>query len=202
MSSPSEPVDLLVMTTLPDERDAVLHKDTGAFLDLDWQDKRTSRGKIYTEAILDDPKNFRVAVAMTRDQGTEPMAALTMHMLSALDPRCAVLIGICAGDGVDAQYCDVVVPDFVAKGYGGKRTEGKPDKPDGDRRRALRLFELDEIERFALKWSPEYARVWPRPTLPYYKNRRRLIEGFAQHEEGQPHPSSRRQDFEDYDTIF
>jgi hypothetical protein len=166
----SDFVDLLVMAALPDERDAIIDADWGAFGRLDWQEMYTPGEKRYEIAEVDGTiGSIRIAVAVTLGQASERMGALTAHHIAYLRPQCAVLVGICAGNPkLDASYGRVLVPASVLKAYGGKTViaaSGADDehRPDGDQIQSRPPGGFDRLMSFAVSWSRRYRETHPLP---------------------------------------
>lgn len=114
-------VDVLIVTALKDERDAVLSYRDGVIEE--WQSVEGPRGFNYHRATFKphgrQARELRVAVARPIRMGELYTANLATRLM-ALSPEVIAMSGICAGDRRETKLGDVIVADRVFKFDHGK----------------------------------------------------------------------------------
>jgi WD40 repeat protein/nucleoside phosphorylase len=125
--------DVLIMTALKDELDAVLEltvdsKGRGA-----WTSARDRSGLPYSwrEVQNSQQETLRVAAAWSGDMGETAAATRAMGLIQELDPACLAMCGICAGRRGKVFLGDVIVADRVFSYDHGKLIAGTHESGAG-----------------------------------------------------------------------
>lgn len=104
--------DVLVLTALQDELDAVLGLGEGA--EPIWEARRDGDGFTYhTRFVLAEQGSLWVAAAWIGEMGPSAAATRAASLVKDLDPACLALCGICAGKPGDVALGDVIVANLV-----------------------------------------------------------------------------------------
>src|SRR5262245_58491285 len=122
-------VDVLVVTALQDELDAVL--ELHAPEESQWQEARDLHGFRYHYREIANERGvpFRIAAAWAGEMGESAAAARAQQLIDDLDPTCLAMCGICAGKRGDVFLGDVIVADRVYSYDHGElvaASEGRP----------------------------------------------------------------------------
>lgn len=114
-------VDILILTALQDELEAVLGLGEG------WAERRDSQNFRYYERGFpsDRGEELRVAAAWVGEMGAEAAAIRGGKLLDELDPACLAMCGVCAGDRAKVRLGDVIVADQLWPWDEGKSKEGE-----------------------------------------------------------------------------
>jgi nucleoside phosphorylase len=182
----TEPIDVLIVTALKDELDAVLRAPSAPG-DTNGGSSSASRGEADAWRQQQDPLGYKyhvrtflhesgvpfsVAAARTSDMGETATAVAAMRLVYHLRPRYLAMCGICAGARGEVELGDVIVAErlykFDAGAVRSKRTAGTAKKAARYVVRVahdLRTYNLDPIlrqqaEDFGSGWS---AGLPPRP---------------------------------------
>jgi nucleoside phosphorylase len=116
-----DPVDVLILTALDDELEAVLELGEGG--KGGWQEPRgrsvfpTYRRELATEG----ERPLHVAAGWTGRMGEVAAAARAEQLRLALDPACIAMCGICGGNRRDVFLGDVIIADRVFSYDAGKQ---------------------------------------------------------------------------------
>lgn len=104
-------VDVLILTALQDELEAVLALGEGGRSG--WTQEHDREGfRRYRRAFASDRGGaLRVAAAWTGEMGDRAAAIRGQQLLAELDPACLAMCGICAGDRKKVALGDVIVAD-------------------------------------------------------------------------------------------
>jgi AAA-like domain len=158
-------VDLLVMCALEDEQNAIIDPVGGVFGNCAWLEKENLDGDTYHVASVEsDHGRLSVAVGLTAGrQGPLRMVKKTTSLLGVTRPRCAALVGVCAGNGDAARYGDVIVPHLVIDETGGGKRTADGFKPDGYDREGHCFGTSDQIQRFSERWKGRFLIKHERP---------------------------------------
>src|SRR5687767_5895814 len=108
-------VDVLIVTALKDELDAVLELEIdGRGLEA-WEDARDQSGFPYHLRELPNAygEQLRVAAAWSGEMGEAAAAVRAVALIQELDPACLAMCGICAGWRGKVFLGDVIVADRV-----------------------------------------------------------------------------------------
>ncbi len=107
-------VDVLVVTALMDELDAVLELQVGGEGRSAWTLKRDRSGFPYHVREIENAHGeaLRVAAALS-DMGESAAAVRAVGLIKDLDPVCLAMCGICAGRRGDVFLGDAIIADRV-----------------------------------------------------------------------------------------
>jgi nucleoside phosphorylase len=110
---PWEMVDVLILTAIQDEYDAVLDIDEGALPDSPWERRM---GPLGLEVALrtfraQDGGTLRVAVTRVLEKGGVAPAYAAAPLVRVYSPRCLAVCGVCAGRKGAVESGDVIVAD-------------------------------------------------------------------------------------------
>ena len=198
------PINVLILTALQDELDAILA------LSPDWQEHRDLGGfRYFTRTCAGARGEFSVAAAWIGEMGGRAAAIRGQQLLSELSPSCLAMCGICAGYSEKVSLGDVIVADQLFVWDEGKRIAepGKPQVFYHD----LRTFDLEAV------WSMEASYLAKEIDLvalsrrrpPSIESQKRwLLHAILAFEEGRgPSPSAqdhptRRMDCPDYSGLL
>ena len=162
-----EHVDVLIMTGLHEELEAVLALDASGTAG--WQEARDQHGFRYHHRDLLNERGepVRIAAAWAGEMGESAAAARAQQIIDDLDPACLAMCGICAGKRGDVFLGDVIVADRVYSYDHGKlvaASKGRPAAFFHD----IETYNLEKTWRmdaayFArdLGWSVEIVKLRP-----------------------------------------
>jgi len=110
---PWEMVDVLILTAIQDEYDAVLEVDAGALPASPWERRM---GPLGLEVALrtfqaQDGGTLRVAVTRVLEKGGVATAYAAATLVRVYSPRCLAVCGVCAGRKGAVEPGDVIVAD-------------------------------------------------------------------------------------------
>lgn len=152
-----EAVDVLVITALLDELNALRDVDCG---DGEWSEARDPDGFPYHYREID---SLRVAAAWAGEMGEEAAATRAASLIAHLNPECVAMCGICAGRKGDVFLGDVIVADRVYSYDHGKLVVG--EQPNGQREERfyndIKTYNLNAIWRVDASYfakNPMYAK--------------------------------------------
>ncbi|MGK3961899.1 pentapeptide repeat-containing protein [Sorangium sp. So ce118] len=111
--SGASPVDVLIITALQDELEAVLQLESGGASG--WTAARDRSGFRYHHRKFVNQRGapFRVAAAWSGEMGETAAAARATQLIDELQPACLAMCGICAGRRGEVSLGDVIVADRV-----------------------------------------------------------------------------------------
>lgn len=157
--APSQ-VNVLVITALKDELDALLNCDNNS--GKSWIEHQDSLGYSYYKKTFkhSNRKDLTIAAANAVNMGETQVSALATRLLKELEPSCLAMTGVCAGNKEDVFLGDVIVADRVFKFDSGKLVADY-QKVEGLKFRIEEIFH--DITTYNLK--------------PLWKHK---IEGFSQ----------------------
>jgi nucleoside phosphorylase len=145
--------DILIVTAIPLEFDAVLKVDAGAAPGSVWiEDKQTNGvAMAYRSFLPPGGQPLEVAVAVAGDMATAALLSALIPLIDQLHPRCIAMCGVCAGRPGKVQLGDVVAAERLFYHDTGKqsREDGKPELMQQD----LRTFNL------RIDWKIELERM-------------------------------------------
>ena len=120
-------VDVLIITALKDERDAVLACAPVSPGEDPWERKTHRHGFSYEVRELENAQGepLRIAVAWAGEMGEVAAAAHAVSLIDELNPACLAMCGICAGKRGDTFLGDVIVADRVYSYDHGKLIAGE-----------------------------------------------------------------------------
>jgi serine/threonine protein kinase/nucleoside phosphorylase len=190
------PVDVVIITALKDELDAVLAYASLGPDQESWERRRDRHGFPFyvRELFTEHGELLRVAAAWSGEMGESAAATRATTLIDELAPSCLAMCGICAGKRGDTFLGDVIVADRVYSYDHGKLVVG------GERESEL----FHDIETYNLQkqWLVEvtdFARSFPetwegtrsRPPSRQAQKRWLLHALYAHAEEGAPTPGDR-----------
>jgi WD40 repeat protein/nucleoside phosphorylase len=182
--------DVLIMTALKDELDAILELTLDGQGRTGWTSARDQSGLPYSwrEFQNDQGETLRVAAAWSGDMGETPAATRAMALLQELDPACLAMCGICAGRRGKVALGDVIVADRVFSYDHGKLIAGAQEG-GADFFHDITTYNLDLVWKmdatfFAEEFtkSPRLERTRP---LSLEAQQRWLLRTLEAHERGQ-----------------
>jgi nucleoside phosphorylase len=195
----SDAIDVLVITALKEELDAVLDIDEGAISPV-WLPVPDDAGYTYylRDFAYQSGGTFRVAAARATDMGKAPAAEAASRLVAQLHPRCLAMCGVCAGWRKKVAQGDVIVAQRLYEWDKGKvrefldRRGKKQEEFEGD----LTTYNLHPVwrqqaEDFPYDWSTELVRKRP-PTLE--SQRLWLLESLLSYEVGEAESPAKRPD--------
>jgi hypothetical protein len=135
------PVDVLILTALQDELEAVLALgETGRAA---WHERKDEKGFRLYRAAFPNARGgaLTIAAAWIGKMGERAAARRAQQLVEELDPACLAMCGICAGDRKKVALGDVIVADLLYSYDHGKveATAGKPPLVS----HSLRTFDLE-----------------------------------------------------------
>lgn len=192
-------IDVLLITALKEELDAVLALDEGATSPV-WLPVPDDAG--YTYHLRDfayrSGGTFRVAAARATDMGKAPAAEAASRLVAQLHPRCLAMCGVCAGWRKKVTQGDVIVAQRLYEWDKGKvrefldRRGKKQEEFEGD----LTTYNLHPVwrqqaEDFPYDWSIELVGSRP-PSL--VSQRLWLLESLLSYEAGEAESPAKHPD--------
>lgn len=166
------PVDVLIVTAIREERDAVKDVITGALGD-SWSAEPAPSTGLRVERRTFRAANgskLRVALICAEDMGGTQTAGVAGPVVMALRPRCLAMCGVLAGKPDDTEFGDVIFADQLLLHDSGKRTERAFEH--ATRPHTLDIRWLEKARDFAedpqdardwladAAWSDEQQRAW------------------------------------------
>lgn len=220
----SDPVDVLIVTALKDELDAVLETcaantsgdprseepSSEAPGEDTWRPKRDARGYKYSVRTFlhDSGLPFSVAAARTSDMGETATAIATMRLIYQLRPRYLAMCGICAGARGEVELGDVIVAERLYK-FDGGALRATP-QPGSEKKQYvvqisndLRTYNLDPVLR---QHAEDFGKEW-RGRLParprtIARQERALLERLAKRNVAIPNRGERKKCFPDWPAVI
>jgi len=130
MSDRAEPwrrADVVILTAIRLEYDAVLKVDAGAVQGSTWERTTGPSGLPLAFRSFDVPtgRPLRVAVAVAADMGATAATNTLLPLVEALKPRCDAMCGACASRPEKTQLGDVVAASRLFYHDTGKRLPGQ-----------------------------------------------------------------------------
>lgn len=184
---PSVQADIVIVTALKDERDAVLSYKDG--LRGEWQALRSSKGINYHlatfETLEESPRELRVVVARPGQMGEQHTVSLATRLMD-LSPSLVAMSGICAGDRRHTRLGDVIVAERVFKFDHGK-LKAWTDAANQRREDVFRDLTTYNLKPRLLEAAQELQGAWDRvlPTdrpITYEAQERWLLLTLANHD--------------------
>jgi nucleoside phosphorylase len=110
-----DPVDVVIITALKEEYDAVLEVDTGALPPRSWQKKPGPNGLEIASRTFQGAQGGRlnVVVAQAPDMGGPAAVGTAAQLVTTYKPRCLAMCGVCAGWEGKVELGDVIIADQV-----------------------------------------------------------------------------------------
>ncbi|MEP7124880.1 MAG: pentapeptide repeat-containing protein, partial [Byssovorax sp.] len=122
-------VDVLILTALQDELDAVLALgETGR---AGWEERKDEKGfRLYRTAVPNGRGGvLTIAAAWIGEMGPSNASMRAQQLVEELTPACLAMCGICAGDRQKVALGDVIVADQLYRYDEGKVVAGKRKAP-------------------------------------------------------------------------
>lgn len=122
--------DVVILTAIKLELDAVLKVDAGAVAGSSWEEAIGPSGLpvAYRPFVGKGVRPLRVAVALAPDMGTTAAVNTLLPLVAALRPRCVAMCGVCAGRRKKVALGDVVAADRLFYHDTGKQLPGRVDQ--------------------------------------------------------------------------
>ena len=171
-SNPCSTADVLIVTALREERDAVKRVSVGA-LGEKWREERVPSTGLRVERrsfAAADGGRLHVALICAEDMGGTQTAGVAGPVVMTLRPRCLAMCGVLAGKPKDTEFGDVVFADQLLLHDSGKRTTGgfehatRPHKLDIRWLEKARDFAEDPGDALVWLSGPEWTtgqqRAW------------------------------------------
>lgn len=188
------PVDVLILTALQDELDAVLA--VGPHGKNDWTELRDLGGfRYHRRELRRTHDSFVVAAAWIGEMGGRAAAIRAQQLLGELKPSCLAMCGICAGNRNKVNLGDIIVADRLFAWDEGKRIveSGKEQEFFHE----LRSFGLENVWRMdAAYLAREFDVTNIARTRPPAKEtqKRWLLRAIEANESGKASPPAERPD--------
>ncbi|HYO73776.1 MAG TPA: NACHT domain-containing protein, partial [Archangium sp.] len=185
-------VDVLIVTALKEEYDAVLRVDTGAWRKSTWKEERDALGleRAFRTFQAAHGGALRVLVTRAPDMGEEAAASTVAPLINTYQPRCLAMCGVCAGRKGVVELGDVVIADLLWNYERGKleRTGAGKGAPRVKRRNISYQLRPDWEQR-APSFQPDRGSPWltERPR-PYSAQMDWLLERLLLEEDPAQHP--------------
>ncbi|MCU0650342.1 MAG: hypothetical protein MUF00_20320, partial [Gemmatimonadaceae bacterium] len=127
----SRRVDVVIVTAIPLEYEAVLKVDAGAVPGSVWREAKQPNGvaMAYRAFEVPDGRPLEVAVAVAPDMATAAALATLIPLIEKLQPRCIAMCGVCAGRPGKVQLGDVIAAERLYHHDTGKQTRKKRGAP-------------------------------------------------------------------------
>lgn len=106
-------VDVLIVTAVKEEYDAVLAVHTGARAGSAWEERPgpTGLAVAFRTFITEDGGELRIAATRALEMGGVAAANAAVPLVTEYQPRCIAMCGVCAGRKGEVQLGDVIVAD-------------------------------------------------------------------------------------------
>lgn len=179
--------DVLVLTALQDELDAVLRLGEG--VEPGWQTTRDADGYAYhTRFVSVEQGTLSVAAAWIGEMGPSAAATRAAMLVKELDPACLAMCGICAGKRGEVTLGDVIVASLVYDYDRGKLIARDEGQTAPDFYHDITTYNLERrwaMDAAYLARNIEVFRqfVGPKP-LPMRAQMRWLLHVLIAHERG------------------
>ena len=148
-------VDVVIVTAIPLEYEAVLKVSGGAVPGSAWREDKQPNGVAMAYRSFEVPKGrpLEVAVAVAPDMATAAALTTLIPLIEELKPHCIAMCGVCAGRPGKVQLGDVIAAERLYYHDTGKqsREDDKSEKHEQD----LRTFNLRP------DWKVELERMKP-----------------------------------------
>jgi nucleoside phosphorylase len=171
-----EAVDVLIVTAVADEWDAVLAVETGAAGGGGWTSRATAGGFELRARDFEGEgdRTLSIAVIQAFAMGKDMAVAAASPLLDALDVRCLAMCGVCGGRRGEVTLGDVIVADRLWTYDAGKVKATADEEADA---RTVRV--TGDIEMFRLHpsaWKQSAERFRPDPKADWLAARPRSYE--------------------------
>lgn len=105
--------DVVILTAIRLELDAVLEVDAGAVPGSAWEQVAGPSGLpvAFRSFVVENGRPLRVAVAVCPDMGATAAVSTLLPLVEALEPRCIAMCGVCAGRRGKVRLGDVVAAE-------------------------------------------------------------------------------------------
>jgi nucleoside phosphorylase len=170
-----EQADVLIVTAVKDEWDAVLSVDTGAKHGSAWETRTGSTGpEVAYREFTTDTGVLRVAVVQAFGMGREQAVIAAAPLLERHpEIRCLAMCGVCAGRRGDVALGDVIVADRTWPYDAGKV---KVSVDEQGHRSERFQGDMDLYRIHPPEWKQRAERFQPDPEAPWMKGRPRSYE--------------------------
>ena len=179
----SEIIDVLIITALKDELDALKNCDNQS--GTTWQEIKDNLGYPIHRTTLTHKNGTQLKIVVARpvEMAEINTSSLATRLVSELNPRCLAMTGVCAGNKKDTFLGDVIVANRTFTFDYGKllayyeSKENQPIKIKEDILRDIRTYNLRRkwefiIQDFGSNWSNEIQKERPKS---YFHQERWLL---------------------------
>lgn len=166
-------LDVLIITAVKEELDAVLKVDTGACPGSEWEERLgAARLHIaFRTFIARDGRPIQVGVTQTLEMGGIAAANVAAALVSEYRPQCLAMCGVCAGRRGRVELGDVIIADRIWKYDSGKQIVERDEAGH-----EVERFEADVLTyNFDPVWL-QYARRFRIQDEPWLAHRPRTYE--------------------------
>ena len=164
MSSDTTITDVLVITALAEELEALKEIAGHVSPDDQWEASEDSSGYVYFHRSVarDDGSSFRIAAANCVAMGERTAANAATRLVSDLRPACLAMCGVCAGDPNSVFLGDVIVADRAFPADDGKLVASSINSAGETHLYDTTTFNLDDRWKhgalsLARDWNPQFS---------------------------------------------
>ncbi|WPB76651.1 hypothetical protein KYC5002_47645 [Archangium violaceum] len=198
-------VDVLIVTALKEEYDAVLRVDTGALRESTWKEELDPLGleRAFRSFQVAQGGTLRVLVTRAPEMGGEAAVGAVAPLISTYKPRCLAMCGVCAGREGKVELGDVIIADLLWNHEPGKlERKGSAKGAQRIERRTTTYQLRPDWEQRAACFQADSGSPWltERPR-PYAAQMDWLLERLLRGEDPAQHPR-RKQLCGDYEEVL
>lgn len=165
------PADVLIVTAVKTEYEAVLRVDTGAAPGSRWREQPgPMRIEVACREFATERGMLRIAVTQALGMGGVNAVDAAALLIRDYGVRCLAMCGVCAGRRGDAELGDVIIADRLWQYDAGKRKVFR----DGEGQRVeLELADIDMYKIQPPEWIHAAERFQPDPSAAWLAARPR-----------------------------
>jgi nucleoside phosphorylase len=173
--NPGDQVDVLIVTAVKDEWDAVLAVDTGAKPEGSWKMRPGATGpEVFYRVFTTDAGFLRIGVVQAFGMGGEQALIAAVPLLERHpEIRCLAMCGVCAGRRGDVALGDVIIADKTWP-YDAGKLQATVDE-HGHRTERFQ-GDMDLYRIHPAEWKQRAERFQIDPMAPWIKERPRSYE--------------------------
>jgi len=164
MTNPKPPLDILIITAVRDEFDAVLRVNQGAASDSQWITQPGLNGRNIAFRTFEASNGpIHIGVTYATDMGQTATTEAATALINTYNVRCLAMCGVCAGRRGKVNLGDVIIADRVWDYDLGKMVAEYDE--DGKRHERilgdLTTYQLDPAWKQAAEgWQPDPESDW------------------------------------------
>jgi len=164
MTNPKPSLDVLIITAVRDEFDAVLRVNQGAASDSQWITQPGPNGRNIAFRTFEASNGpIHIGVTYATDMGQTATTEAATALINTYNVRCLAMCGVCAGRRDKVNLGDVIIADRVWDYDLGKMV-AKYDEDDNRQERILgdlTTYQLDPVWKQAAEgWQPDPESDW------------------------------------------